>query len=301
MEKTNSQYNYIFENIDKNIVLKALNNIQKNQKLQEQNKLINTFANKLEQISKYINNANIGKTSSYVRDILNIMRIKGANDLAINNIKDILITDPINSEKLYNLIDSIKLQNLIGIQQITNKLDQDFLNKLFFYKKLNKTTSEANIGNGELFLALLIEGSRINGLDDLNIHEKEYNIKYISKSHKNSNAIISIQKSELTDTLISTLESLQINENNTSVLNFPNKEKISQEFYKKLNKDVSNIIQNYSYSFTKGYILVGLNTTNVTIKLIRTNDILKEPLRYLQSLNTSNHFGFYFKGNDLYN
>jgi len=43
------------------------------------------------------------------------MRIKGANDLAINNIKDILITDPINSEKLYNLIDSIKLQNLIGI------------------------------------------------------------------------------------------------------------------------------------------------------------------------------------------
>jgi hypothetical protein len=43
------------------------------------------------------------------------MRIKGANDLAINNIKDILIADPINSEKLYNLIDSIKLQNLIGI------------------------------------------------------------------------------------------------------------------------------------------------------------------------------------------
>jgi hypothetical protein len=79
---------------------------------------------------------------------------------------------------------------------------------LFFYKKLNKTTSEANIGNGELFLALLIEGSRINGLDDLNIHKKEYNIKYISKSHKNSNAIISIQKSELTDTLITTLESL---------------------------------------------------------------------------------------------
>jgi predicted RNA methylase len=71
-----------------------------------------------------------------------------------------------------------------------NELSYDFMTRLFSFLKLNKTTSTANVGRGELILALLIKNATVDGLDDLKINDNNFNVKYISPFRQKDNAMI---------------------------------------------------------------------------------------------------------------
>lgn len=321
MSKFNELYKLFLEEINTNTILKALDKIEKNQSNNPKNAFISAFGKKIEELSNHINSSD-NSIESQINDIINILRLKGANRLAIKDFQVFLNNYKSQIPILHKYINSVKYQSILeNLKDFNsdNSLDNDFLNYIFDYKRLNKTTSTANIGRGQLLLALLIQGATINGLDDLNIHGDQWNVKYIKFNRFDDYAIISLDKNDpKCKQLVSLLgndkknQANKDNENTTDNINENNENneteiKLKSVLYINdnsrktyiLNK-IINLLEKYT-SGVKGYILIGINSNKITFKTIKTEDIITDPLKYINSLhNSSSHFGFYFNGDFAY-
>lgn len=295
MSKFNELYKLFLEEINTNAILKALDKIEKNQSDNPKNAYISAFGKKIEELSNHINSSD-NSIDSQMNDIINVLRLKGANRLAIKDFKLILKKYKSQIPILHKYINSIKYQSILeNLKDFNseNLLDIEFLNQIFDYKRLNKTTSTANVGKGQLLLALLIQGAILNGLDDLNIQGNQWNAKYIDVKRFNDYAVISLDKNDPEcKQLVSLLGKDNENETNLYINDNSKKDYI-------VNK-IKKLLEKYTFG-VEGYILIGINSNKITFKAIKSKDIIDDPLKYINSLhNASLHFGFYFNGDFAY-
>ncbi len=320
MSKFNQLYTLTLESIDKKAVYQALSVLEDSSEIQpnrpkiKHNRFIQEYEKTLEQYAIKINNAvnNTTTTDRFeVQQILNILEIKGANRYALNKIKELLLENQEDTLKLYNNINVLKLDTISKEFRYTKTFDftQDFFINLLKFLNLNKTTSTANIGNGQLLLGLIIKGASLNGLDDLNIDGNEYNVKYITKHHQYNNAIISIEEDEKVKTLNDHLSDLNNDNKSKTTLKFEIKDKgviikrISEEDLQLVKEILAKNLQG-----VKGFILVANNSyyeddkiiNNIVIKVIKSRAIINNPLTYLYGLGVGQRFGFYFNGSSLF-
>lgn len=331
MSKFNQLYKTILESINKSTIYLALSKLEDNggnndyipQK--KQNKFIQTYQKKLQQYATKINNAEYIETQEYtkldfyINQILNILSIKGASKLALNKLHNILKECPNDVAQLYNNINILNIDTIKKHATYTKtfKFSSKFLSYLFDYKQLNKTTSTANIGRGQLLLALIINSAKINGLDDLSIGDRQYNVKYISKNHKNDNAIISVdpaKEPKLLAELVGKLKNYEFNKNKSekSTLNFPTSENVKEQIdnFNDECKELENLLKPIlrinldkinDGNKVNGFILVGKDENSIKLRFLNSEYIIDNPLRFLNGLHPGeHHFGFYFKGKDLY-
>lgn len=178
-----------------------------------------------------------------------------------------------------------------------NDLSYDFMTRLFSFLKLNKTTSTANVGKGELILALLIKNATVDGLDDLKINDNNFNVKYISPFRQNDTSMI-----------------FYTGQNNSAqywkklLPYFKNKTVCTISDYKdqpEFNQLLTGLIKSITRG-VYGYVLVSDIRKDDNFELrymfVTSNNIRNNPYKFLSQLKSNNSYGqgIYFNGKILF-
>lgn len=223
---------------------------------------------------------------------------KEENDTSENNTSEIT-----KDEKAINKVSS----KLISLDE---KIKNEFIKQLLNLTKISKQSSTST-GRGQLLLTLLIKGASFTGIDDIKINGENYNIKFLDRK---DGALISIPQESFKEN--------NLNSNNKNQFEFKNINNINEikntlNITKFINITENNInnVKNYIINKSKkilqqntvnvdGYILI-LNTKDgIIFKVLKTSEIIKDPLKYLMSIkfkpdDKNTRSGFYFKNDDI--
>ena len=325
-QKFNNIYNLIMEKVNATAISAAVNickTYSKNPLIQSLGNKFDELANEIIKISNLIENDNLSNFTYLRRSIQTKMRNKGFMQHIIKIVGNLTNIYQKDAKKLNKIINNAEFT--AGNLYYYDELSRPFMTALFNHLELNKTSSTANIGRGQLILGLIIKNAYFNGTDDLTVNGKKYNVKYIyidptDKNSANKSALISHQDIANED-FFKLKEYMDVNP------------KESQKRYKKIQQNILNninnplIIQNeyklepytqdaftelffpYLEKITRGvdgYILVTDNFTDnsntFTLKYykITTEQIRFNPYKYLYSIKYGNQRpGIYFKGDIL--
>lgn len=293
MQEFNKIYNTIMEQLNTDTVLDAIkicNNTA--------NPYLKSLEEDLEKTVEKIINSNQIVSSEHLSNVLtikNFFKSKNFLDMATKSITRLLNIYKDDASILAKIINSkeISYNKLIKF----NDLSYDFMTRLFSFLKLNKTTSTANVGRGELILALLIKNATVDGLDDLKINDNNFNVKYISPFRQTDNAMI-----------------YYTGQNNSAqyweklLPYFKNKTVCTISDYKdqpEFNRLLTELIKSITRG-VYGYVLVSDIRKDDNFELrymfVTSNNIRNNPYKFLSQLKSNNSYGqgIYFNGKILF-